>query len=104
MDVVLWFDPSEEEEGRSVRYVRSKLCCGFVVSPRRRLRRAFSLLCSLEKRMWFCDLTQVREKKGVQLNMFSRKSAVVLWFQTSEDKGGPSDRYIPSKIGCGFVV
>ena len=104
MDVVLWFDPIEDEEGRSVLLVLSKICCGFVVSDKWRLRRAFSSLYCLENWMWFRGLTQGKEKESVQFGMFSRKYAVVLWFHPGEDKEGPSVRYIPSEICCGFVV
>ena len=53
--------------------------------------------------MWFRGLTQGKEKKGVQLSIFPRKSAVVLWFQATKHTPGVEICYVPSKIGCGFV-
>ena len=104
LDVVSWFDPREGEGGCSIRYVLSKICCGFMVSGKGAHTRISNLLCSLEKWVWFCGFTQVKTKKGLQFVILPRKLDVVLWFHLSEGEEGCSIRYVPSKICCGFVV
>ena len=107
--VVLWFQAREHTTGVQICSVPSKNGCGFVVSAKWRRRRTFILICSLENMLWFCGFTQVKtkkglqfvilpenwmwfcgltqgkEKEGVQFDIFSRKSAVVLWFHPGED-------------------
>ena len=81
LDVVSWFDPREGEGRCSIRYVLSKICCGFVVSDKGRLRRAFSSLYSLGNLLWFCGFRQGSTQLEFKVMIFSRKIDVVSWFQ-----------------------